>query len=392
MNLETRVLVARGKGTKERLVPIGAPAAEAVRSYLGLGARRGCSSGRRSQDLFVTPRGGRMTRQGFAKLLGRHARAAGIGRRISPHKLRHSFATHLLEGGADLRAVQEMLGHADISTTQIYTHVDRTHVATALRSLPPPRLTMERPSGSERRPAGALALRALTPGPALLQGTLSSRGLVESVWHHRAGCVPRRSALVAFDLPRVLSTPGRLPARGRHRRARGPAHAEPARRTSTSLGTILLPAAARRRRFGWAKPVPVNPAAFRREFRWPRGMIVSRRRPDLEHRSCGADLAAVALGPLARTAPESAAPGGGVRAPAAAHDRERRPRDLQPAPAPAARRRPSSAWLVPYRCRDRLATASPRSPRSSCSASCSSGWGGASSARRRRCSTVRSSA
>ncbi len=127
VNLETRVLVARGKGGKERIVPLGAPAAEAVKSYLA-GARDKLLAGRRSKDLFVTPRGGRMTRQGFAKLLGRHARAAGIGRRISPHKLRHSFATHLLEGGADLRAVQAMLGHADVSTTQIYTHVDRTHV------------------------------------------------------------------------------------------------------------------------------------------------------------------------------------------------------------------------------------------------------------------------
>jgi len=127
LNLETRVLVARGKGSKERLVPVGAPAADAVRAYL-FSARDALLRGRRSKDLFVTPRGGRMTRQGFAKIVARHARAAGIRRPISPHKLRHSFATHLLEGGADLRAVQAMLGHADVSTTQIYTHVDRTHV------------------------------------------------------------------------------------------------------------------------------------------------------------------------------------------------------------------------------------------------------------------------
>jgi integrase/recombinase XerD len=125
VNLETRVLVARGKGNKERLVPVGAPAAEAVRAYLG-GARERLLKGRRSPHLFVTPRGGRMTRQGFAKLLDHHGRAAGIGRRISPHKLRHAFATHLLAGGADLRAVQAMLGHADVATTQIYTHVDTT--------------------------------------------------------------------------------------------------------------------------------------------------------------------------------------------------------------------------------------------------------------------------
>lgn len=126
VNLETRVLVARGKGDKERLVPIGAPAADAVKAYLAT-AREALLRGRRSKDLFVTPRGARMTRQGFAKLLDRWARSAGIRRRISPHKLRHSFATHLLEGGADLRAVQAMLGHADVSTTQIYTHVDRSH-------------------------------------------------------------------------------------------------------------------------------------------------------------------------------------------------------------------------------------------------------------------------
>jgi integrase/recombinase XerD len=127
VDLETRMLVARGKGSKERIVPIGAPAGEAVRAYLDT-ARSVLLRGRRSGDLFVTPRGGRMTRQGFAKIVDRYARSAGIRRRISPHKLRHSFATHLLEGGADLRAVQAMLGHADVSTTQIYTHVDRTHV------------------------------------------------------------------------------------------------------------------------------------------------------------------------------------------------------------------------------------------------------------------------
>jgi integrase/recombinase XerD len=125
VNLETRVLVARGKGNKERLVPVGAPAAEAVKAYLA-GAREQLLKGRRSPDLFVTPRGGRMTRHGFARLLDRHCRAAGIGRLVSPHKLRHSFATHLLAGGADLRAVQAMLGHADVATTQIYTHVDTT--------------------------------------------------------------------------------------------------------------------------------------------------------------------------------------------------------------------------------------------------------------------------
>ncbi len=125
VDLESRVLLARGKGNKERLVPVGAPAADALRAWLS-GPRDQVLRGRRTRDLFVTSRGRRMTRQGFWKLLGRYARAAGIHRAISPHKLRHSFATHLLEGGADLRAVQSMLGHADVSTTEIYTHVDRT--------------------------------------------------------------------------------------------------------------------------------------------------------------------------------------------------------------------------------------------------------------------------
>jgi len=127
VHLETRMLLARGKGSKERIVPLGAPAAKAIAAYLAA-ARAPLLRGRVSKDLFVTPRGKRLTRQGFWKLLGRYARAAGIRRRISPHKLRHSFATHLLAGGADLRAVQAMLGHADITTTQIYTHVERSHV------------------------------------------------------------------------------------------------------------------------------------------------------------------------------------------------------------------------------------------------------------------------
>jgi integrase/recombinase XerD len=127
VDLEARVLLARGKGSKERLVPVGAPAAEALRRWLA-GPRQRMLRGRQSRDLFVTPRGRRMTRQGFWKLLGRYARSAGIRRRFSPHTLRHAFATHLLAGGADLRAVQAMLGHADISTTQIYTHVDRSQV------------------------------------------------------------------------------------------------------------------------------------------------------------------------------------------------------------------------------------------------------------------------
>jgi integrase/recombinase XerD len=127
VRLETRMLLARGKGSKERIVPLGAPAAAALREYLR-GPREALLRGRASKDLFVTPRGARMTRQGFWKLLNRYARGAGVKRRISPHQLRHSFATHLLEGGADLRSVQAMLGHADVATTQIYTHVERSHV------------------------------------------------------------------------------------------------------------------------------------------------------------------------------------------------------------------------------------------------------------------------
>ncbi len=119
-----------GKGKKTRMVPMGQFAAEAIAAYLEL-VRPGWVKDPRQPALFLTERGRPMTRQGFWRLLGRYARAAGIrlpGANVSPHKLRHSFATHLLEGGADLRAVQAMLGHADIATTQIYTHVSRARL------------------------------------------------------------------------------------------------------------------------------------------------------------------------------------------------------------------------------------------------------------------------
>jgi integrase/recombinase XerD len=116
-----------GKGRKQRLVPLGAAARAALEEYLA-GARPRFDRGRNAPALFLTHRGGAMTRQGFWKLLGSYARAAGIRKKISPHKLRHSFATHLLERGADLRAVQEMLGHADIGTTQVYTHLSNARL------------------------------------------------------------------------------------------------------------------------------------------------------------------------------------------------------------------------------------------------------------------------
>jgi integrase/recombinase XerD len=123
LQLSAGYLVARGKGSKERVVPLGSKAAAAVQAYLE-GPRAALLKGRTSRALFVTPRGGPFTRVGFWKLLRRYALKAGIKRPISPHKLRHSFATHLLERGADLRAVQAMLGHADLATTQVYTHVN----------------------------------------------------------------------------------------------------------------------------------------------------------------------------------------------------------------------------------------------------------------------------
>jgi integrase/recombinase XerD len=123
-NLDVGYLRVKGKGAKQRLVPMGEGARQLLQQYVAEGRPRLLKE-RASRYVFVSRRGGPLTRQAFWKLLRRRARRAGITQVISPHMLRHSFATHLLEGGADLRSVQVMLGHANIATTQIYTHIER---------------------------------------------------------------------------------------------------------------------------------------------------------------------------------------------------------------------------------------------------------------------------
>ena len=131
--LDQAVVRLVGKGDKPRLVPLGTPAVAALDAWLR-GGRPALARGKRvSAWVFLNHHGGRLSRQGFFLKLRDHALAAGITRAISPHKLRHSFATHLLEGGADLRAVQTLLGHADTATTQIYTHVSDQHLRAAHR-------------------------------------------------------------------------------------------------------------------------------------------------------------------------------------------------------------------------------------------------------------------
>ena len=143
VDLERGIVAALGKGGKRRLVPVGEVALAHLEAYLD--ARAKDDAGRRSKSarpkdatvLFRSPRGGALTRQAFWKIVGHYARAAGIRGGAHPHRLRHSFATHLLTGGADLRSVQTLLGHANVATTEIYTHVSRDHVKTAHRRAHP---------------------------------------------------------------------------------------------------------------------------------------------------------------------------------------------------------------------------------------------------------------
>lgn len=139
------IVSALGKGKKRRLVPLGEVALEHLAAYLAAreteatlrAAALGASGGKVSQLLFPSPRGGKLTRQAFWKIVGRTARGAGIRGHVHPHQLRHSFATHLLSGGADLRSVQTLLGHANVATTEIYTHVSQDRVRQAYRKAHP---------------------------------------------------------------------------------------------------------------------------------------------------------------------------------------------------------------------------------------------------------------
>jgi len=136
VSLEAGFVVIRGKGGKERVCPIGEMAMERVTIYLEQ-VRPAMLKGRESPYLFLNNRGGRLSRQGFWKILKNYALQAGITKRITPHTLRHSFATHLLERGADLRFIQAMLGHVDIGTTQVYTHVNQEYLKQLHRKFHP---------------------------------------------------------------------------------------------------------------------------------------------------------------------------------------------------------------------------------------------------------------
>jgi integrase/recombinase XerD len=126
-----------GKGSKERLVPVGQPAIEAVQRYLDEARPRLLKKVLTSKTLFLNARGTQMSRMGFWKILQEYVKQAHIQKEVTPHTFRHSFATHLLEGGADLRAVQEMLGHASIATTEVYSHVDQSYLREVYKTFHP---------------------------------------------------------------------------------------------------------------------------------------------------------------------------------------------------------------------------------------------------------------
>ena len=136
LDLDERMLRARGKGSKERLVPVGRQAVTALRSYCRHG-RPILLGAKAKSTLFLSRRGSPLTRQGLYQIVQAHARGAGLSERMSPHTLRHSFATHLLAGGCDLRSLQEMLGHADLATTQVYTHLSAERLKDAYFSAHP---------------------------------------------------------------------------------------------------------------------------------------------------------------------------------------------------------------------------------------------------------------
>jgi integrase/recombinase XerD len=126
--LQEEVIRVLGKGSKERLIPIGSSAIKWVEEYLSKSRSLIMKISKSGNYVFLNSRGTKFSRMGVWKIIDRYVKEAGIKKQVHPHTFRHSFATHLLEGGADLRAVQEMLGHADISTTQIYTHIDREYI------------------------------------------------------------------------------------------------------------------------------------------------------------------------------------------------------------------------------------------------------------------------
>jgi integrase/recombinase XerC len=144
VNLDTHEIRVWGKGAKERVVLMGEPAAKALTTYLSQG-RPSLLGKKRSSALFVNRYGGRLPERRIQIILGKYASSAGIDKKVHPHLLRHTFATHLLDGGADLRVVQELLGHADLSSTQIYTHVTKSQAKKVYLSAHP----MARQKGNE---------------------------------------------------------------------------------------------------------------------------------------------------------------------------------------------------------------------------------------------------